>query len=60
LPPPRIASLISSASRDWFMTITLNHTIVPTRDKNAAARWFAEMFGLSFTGVDGQFRAGED
>ncbi len=37
------------------MTITLNHTIVPTRDKNAAARWFAEMFGLGFTGVDGHF-----
>jgi catechol 2,3-dioxygenase-like lactoylglutathione lyase family enzyme len=28
------------------MTITLNHTIVPTRDKAAAAKFFAHIFGL--------------
>src|SRR5262245_43865763 len=28
------------------MTIVLNHTIVPARDKQAAARVFAELFGL--------------
>jgi catechol 2,3-dioxygenase-like lactoylglutathione lyase family enzyme len=28
------------------MTITLNHTIVPVRDKAAAARFFARIFGL--------------
>ena len=28
------------------MTIVLNHTIVPARDKRAAARFFAEIFGL--------------
>ena len=28
------------------MTILLNHTIVPARDKLAAARFFAEIFGL--------------
>ena len=28
------------------MTIQLNHTIVPARDKVAAARFFAEIFGL--------------
>jgi catechol 2,3-dioxygenase-like lactoylglutathione lyase family enzyme len=28
------------------MTITLNHTIVPARDKAAAARFFAGIFGL--------------
>ena len=28
------------------MTITLNHTIVPARDKTAAAKFFAEIFGL--------------
>ena len=28
------------------MTIVLNHTIVPARDKRAAARSFAEIFGL--------------
>jgi catechol 2,3-dioxygenase-like lactoylglutathione lyase family enzyme len=29
------------------MTIRLDHTIVPTRDKLAAARFFAEIFGLT-------------
>jgi catechol 2,3-dioxygenase-like lactoylglutathione lyase family enzyme len=29
------------------MTIVLNHTIVPVRDKTAAARFFAEIFGLT-------------
>ena len=28
------------------MTITLNHTIVPARDKAAAAQFFARIFGL--------------
>ncbi len=28
------------------MTITLNHTIVPARDKAAAAKFFADIFGL--------------
>ena len=28
------------------MTITLNHTIVPARDKVAAAKFFADVFGL--------------
>jgi catechol 2,3-dioxygenase-like lactoylglutathione lyase family enzyme len=28
------------------MTITLNHTIVPARDKAAAAKFFAEIFGV--------------
>lgn len=30
------------------MTIELNHTIVPARDKVAAARFFANIFGLPF------------
>lgn len=37
------------------MTITLNHTIVWARDKEAAARFFAEVFGLRFEGSDGHF-----
>jgi hypothetical protein len=37
------------------MTITLNHTIVSARDKDAAARSFAEIFGLRFEGLDGHF-----
>jgi catechol 2,3-dioxygenase-like lactoylglutathione lyase family enzyme len=28
------------------MTITLNHTIVPARDKAASAKFFADIFGL--------------
>jgi catechol 2,3-dioxygenase-like lactoylglutathione lyase family enzyme len=37
------------------MTITLNHTIVPARDKAAAARLFAQLFGLACEGVGGHF-----
>ena len=37
------------------MTITLNHTIVPARDKTAASRFFARIFGLSEGGSDGHF-----
>src|SRR4051794_40752806 len=37
------------------MTITLNHTIVQARDKQAAARFFAQIFGLTFTGSGGHF-----
>ena len=37
------------------MTITLNHTIVRARDKDAAARFFAEIFGLRFEGSGGHF-----
>ena len=28
------------------MAIVLDHTIVPARDKEASARFFAEIFGL--------------
>ena len=37
------------------MTITLNHTIVPARDKEAAARFFAQIFGLTFEKTKGHF-----
>ncbi len=30
------------------MAITLNHTIVPARDKVASAKFFARIFGLAF------------
>jgi hypothetical protein len=33
------------------MTITLNHTVVPARDKVAPARFFADIFGLPFDGL---------
>jgi catechol 2,3-dioxygenase-like lactoylglutathione lyase family enzyme len=37
------------------MAIVLDHTIVPARDKEASARFFAEMFGLDYTGTSGHF-----
>ena len=37
------------------MTITLNHTIVPARDKEAAARFFAQILGLAYKGVEEHF-----
>lgn len=37
------------------MTIDLDHTIVPSRDKEAAARFFARIFGLSYEGPHGHF-----
>jgi catechol 2,3-dioxygenase-like lactoylglutathione lyase family enzyme len=37
------------------MTITLNHTIVPVRDKVSAAHFFADIFGLSFDGKTDYF-----
>ena len=37
------------------MTIDLNHTIVPARDKVAAARFFADIFGLPFDARSGHF-----
>ena len=37
------------------MPITLNHTIVPARDKQAAAKLFAEIFGLEVGAADTYF-----
>jgi catechol 2,3-dioxygenase-like lactoylglutathione lyase family enzyme len=37
------------------MPITLNHTIVPAHDKEASARFFADIFGLEYKGVAGHF-----
>jgi len=37
------------------MTITLNHTIVPARNKEAAARLFAQIFGLDFEEANDHF-----
>lgn len=37
------------------MNITLNHTIVPAHDKEASARFFAEIFGLEYKGLAGHF-----
>jgi catechol 2,3-dioxygenase-like lactoylglutathione lyase family enzyme len=37
------------------MSITLNHTIVPARDKEAAARLFAQLFDLTYEGASEHF-----
>ena len=37
------------------MTITLNHTIVPSHDKRAAAQFFARIFGLHADPKTGHF-----
>jgi catechol 2,3-dioxygenase-like lactoylglutathione lyase family enzyme len=37
------------------MAITLNHTIVPAHDKEASARFFADIFGLKYEGPAGHF-----
>ena len=37
------------------MTITLNHMIVPARDKVASAEFFARIFGLPFHGPKDHF-----
>lgn len=37
------------------MTISLNHTIVPARDKEVAARFFSRIFGLEIGAPSGAF-----
>jgi len=39
------------------MTITLNHTIVPSHDKKASAQFFAKIFGLQVQTPIGHFAA---
>lgn len=37
------------------MAIMLNHTIVPAHDKEVSARFFAQLFGLTYEGTVGHF-----
>src|SRR5687767_10985074 len=37
------------------MAIILNHTIVPAHDKDASARFFAQIFGLKYERSGGYF-----
>lgn len=37
------------------MAITLNHTIVPTRDKDETAKFYSRIFGFEYIGVFGPF-----
>ena len=37
------------------MEITLNHTIVPAKDKVVSAKYFARIFGFEYKGESGHF-----
>lgn len=37
------------------MAIELDHTIVPAKDKEASARFFARIFGLAYAGTHSHF-----
>ena len=37
------------------MAIHLDHTVVPAKDKEVAARFFARVMGLSYEGPEGHF-----
>lgn len=37
------------------MAVHLDHTIVPARDKEVAAKWFADVMGLQYKGAWGHF-----
>jgi catechol 2,3-dioxygenase-like lactoylglutathione lyase family enzyme len=37
------------------MPITLNHTIVPSHNKEASAKFFARIFGLEYSGMQSHF-----
>ena len=37
------------------MPVHLDHHIIPSRDKEASARWFAEIMGLEYKGPWGHF-----
>lgn len=39
------------------MALTLNHTIVPSRNKDKAARFYAQVFGLEYDGSGSHFAA---
>jgi catechol 2,3-dioxygenase-like lactoylglutathione lyase family enzyme len=45
----------AKAHGEAIMAITLNHTIVPARDKEASARFFAQIFGLQYDGPMSHF-----
>jgi hypothetical protein len=52
----------TSIAADWkdkpeggIMSIKLNHTILPAKNKAAAAKFRAQLFGLSYTGPAAQF-----
>jgi catechol 2,3-dioxygenase-like lactoylglutathione lyase family enzyme len=48
--PPRMRRecLPHDGKKEGLMAIVLNHTIVPAKDNRTAARFFADIFGLSY------------
>ena len=37
------------------MALSLDHTIVPAKDKEKSAKWMAGILGLEYTGMCGHF-----
>ena len=46
----KVEFLQVASTRDTFMTITLNHTIVPSHDKVESARFYSRIFGFEYIG----------
>jgi catechol 2,3-dioxygenase-like lactoylglutathione lyase family enzyme len=57
--PRRQDAALRAYRAEWWsnkdMPITLNHTIVPSHDKESSARFFADLFGFEYTGLNGHF-----
>src|SRR5215471_2145879 len=54
--PIAVVGLISIGNhKEALMTIFLDHTIVPARDKEESARFFARIFGLAYKGPVSHF-----
>lgn len=47
--------MLFTARTEAFISIILDHTIVPAKDNEAAARSFARIFGLTYAGPWGHF-----
>ena len=46
MPQPVRAIIFDGTKREEEMTIELNHTIIPARDKRASAKFLADILGL--------------
>src|SRR5437868_13902480 len=46
LPQPLCANTFDGTKREGEMTVELNHTIIPARDKRASAKFLADILGL--------------
>jgi catechol 2,3-dioxygenase-like lactoylglutathione lyase family enzyme len=55
LPRPTVALIFFGDQQEAPMTIVLDHTIVPARDKEESARFFARIFGLEYEGPVSHF-----